>query len=151
MLKEFVEKKHCNFIEEAADWQDAIRKCCQPVVADGTVTENYAEEIIACVNLYGPYMVLMPGVAMPHSQQCGDSVRGTAISFMKTEKPVFFDENDPAMYANLFFTLASDNPEKHLDNMQQLSVILSSEDLIAELMQVTNEEELLALAVRSGL
>jgi PTS system ascorbate-specific IIA component len=55
------------------------------------------------------------------------------------------------MYANLFFTLASDNPEKHLDNMQQLSVILSSEDLIAELMQVTNEEELLALAVRSGL
>ena len=64
---------------------------------------------------------------------------------------VFFDENDPAMYANLFFTLASDNPEKHLDNMQQLSVILSSEDLIAELMQVTNEEELLALAVRSGL
>ncbi len=146
MLKEFVEKKHCNFIEEAADWQDAIRKCCQPLVADGTVTENYAEEIIACVNLYGPYMVLMPGVAMPHSQQCGDNVRGTAISFMKTEKPVFFDE-----YANLFFTLASDNPEKHLDNMQQLSVILSSEDLIAELMQVTNEEELLALAVRSGL
>ena len=115
------------------------------------MTENYAEEIIACVNLYGPYMVLMPGVAMPHSQQCGDSVRGTAISFMKTEKPVFFDENDPAMYANLFFTLASDNPEKRLDNMQQLSVILSSEDLIAELMQVTNEEELLALAVRSGL
>ena len=151
MLKEFVEKKHCNFIEEAADWQDAIRKCCQPLVADGTVTEGYAQEIIDCVNLYGPYMVLMPGVAMPHSQQGGGNVRGTAISFMKTEKPVFFDENDPAMYANLFFTLASDNPEKHLDNMQQLSVILSSEDLIAELMQVTNEEELLALAVRSGL
>ena len=95
MLRTFVEQKHYKFAEEAKDWKDAIRMSCESLEADGTVEANYKEDIIACVEKYGPYIVVMPNVAMPHSQEGTAGVNRTAIGFMKLEKPVSFDEDDP--------------------------------------------------------
>ncbi len=150
MLREFVEQKHCIFFDEASDWKDAILKCCIPIVEDGTVEPVYGEEIIRCVEKYGPYIVLIPGVAMPHSQEGGDMVHKTCISFMKLQKPVVFDEEDEESYADLFFTLASCNPEEHLRDMQQLSELLADEDLLEDLHKVKNEADILALAEKYG-
>ncbi|MDO4557238.1 MAG: PTS sugar transporter subunit IIA, partial [Lachnospiraceae bacterium] len=60
MLREFVETKHYKFAEKAADWKEAIRMSCESLEADGTVEGNYADDIIACVTKYGPYIVIMP-------------------------------------------------------------------------------------------
>lgn len=147
LLHDFVEKKHCIFIEEAADWRDAIRIGCKPLLADGTIDERYQEKVIQNVEEYGFYIVLIPGVAMPHSQQGAEGVYKTAIGFMKVEKPVIFAEDDPEKYATLFFTLASVNPTEHLANMSQLAEMLGDDDLLQDLMDnVHNEEDLLRLA-----
>lgn len=47
------------------------------------------EEIISCVSKHGPYIVLVPGLAMPHSENAEGAIE-TAIGFMKTEKMVHF-------------------------------------------------------------
>lgn len=60
MLKEFVEKKHYKFADSAGDWREAVRMSCEVLEADGTVEENYKEDIIKCVEKYGPYIVIMP-------------------------------------------------------------------------------------------
>lgn len=65
---------------------------------------------------------------------------------MKVEKPVIFDEEDEDSYANLFFTLAAENPEQHHANIANLMSILTNEDLVAELMQVKDEAGLAAIA-----
>ena len=114
MLKEFVKEKHCVFYDSASDWKDAIHKACEPIIADGTVEPEYADEIVRCVEKYGPYIILIPGVAMPHSTEGGALVHKTCISFMKLAKPVSFDDQDPEKYADLFFTIASENAEKDL-------------------------------------
>ena len=147
LLHDFVEQKHCIFVEEAADWRDAIRIGCKPLLADGTIDERYQKKVIECVEEYGPYIVLLPGVAMPHSQQGSEGVFKTAIGFMKVEKPVSFVEGDPEKYANLFFTLASCNPTEHLANMCQLAEMLGDDDLLQDLMDnVHNEADLLRIA-----
>lgn len=151
MLKDFVDKKHCLFVDEVSDWEEAIRKCCIPIIEDGTVTEAYPGEIIRCVKEYGPYIVLIPGVAMPHSQEGGDMVKKTTISFMKLQKPVVFDESDPDSYADLFFTLASCNPDDHLKDMQELSALLENEDLVEEMHGIKDENDLLRLAEKYNL
>ena len=69
MLREFVEKKHVKFADSAPDWREAIRMSCEVLEADGTIEENYKEDIIACVEKYGPYIVIAPNIAMPHSQE----------------------------------------------------------------------------------
>ena len=54
MLREFVEKKHYKFAAGAETWQEAVRMSCESLEADGTVNAQYAEEIIRCVEKYGP-------------------------------------------------------------------------------------------------
>lgn len=145
MLREFVEKKHYLFAKEAADWEEAVAMSCRSLEADGTVDAGYADEIIACVRKYGPYIVIMPNIAMPHSQEGAAGVRKTAVAFMKLEKPVSFDPADPEKDAGLFFTLASCDPEQHLNNMKRLSEILMNGDLVAELEKAVCPEDLLRL------
>lgn len=145
MLREFVEMKHCKFADKASDWKEAIRMSCETLESDGTVEANYKEDIIACVEKYGPYIVIMPNVAMPHSQECAEGVNKTAIGFMKLNEKVSFDPEDPDKDAALFFTLASCNPEQHLGNMTRLSEMLMNEELVEELMEAKNEEDLLEL------
>jgi len=145
MLREFVEKKHYKFAKGVSDWREAIRMSCEVLEADGTVEANYKEDIIACVEKYGPYIVIMPDVAIPHSQEGATGVNDTAIGFMKLEQPVSFDEEDPEKDARLFFTLAACNPDQHLENMTKLSELLMNEDVVAALLEASSPEELLKI------
>lgn len=145
MLREFVEQKHYKFAEAAKDWEDAVRMSCEVLEADGTVEANYKEDIIACIKKYGPYIIILPNVAMPHSQEGAQGVHKTAIAFMKLEKPVSFDPEDPEKDAQLFFTLASCDSEQHLANMGKLSEMLMNEEVITELEKAKTPEDLLEI------
>lgn len=146
ILQNFIDRKQYVFAEEAADWKTAIHMACEPIISDGTVSDAYPDEIVRCVEKYGPYIVLIPGVAMPHSQEGGDMVHKTTISFMKLQKPVVFDPDDEDSYADLFFTLASCNPEEHLREMSELSEMLQDEELVEELHMIKNVDDLQKLA-----
>lgn len=150
MFRELVEKKHTVFVKEAKDWQDAIRLACSPFVADGTVEPEYAEDVIRCVQKYGPYIVLFPGVAMPHSQEGGPLVHGTGISFMRLADPVSFDPKDPEKWADLFFAIAADDPAVHLENIKSLMDVLQNEELLERLRAASCDEDLLGLAEEFG-
>lgn len=145
MLKEFVESGHCKFAEEAPDWETAVRMSCETLEADGTVESNYKEEIIECIKKYGPYIVIMPNVAMPHSQEGATGVHKTAIAFMKLNKPVSFDPGDPEKEARLFFTLASCDSDQHLKNMTRLSELLMNDQAIEALLEAKAPEDLLRI------
>lgn len=145
LLKEIVEGKRYAFYKEAADWKDAIKKSCSPLVATNCATEEYAQRIIECVEELGLYIVIVPGLAIPHSTKGSPGVQKTSIAFAKFETPVRFDENDLDKDAALFFTLAAVDEEEHLKNMRQLFLILSDEELLEKLAQANTAEELLEL------
>jgi PTS system ascorbate-specific IIA component len=147
LLKKIIEKNHYLFLESVDSWQEAIRMSCKPLEADGTVDARYAELIIECVNKYGPYIVLFENYAMPHSTENAEGVFGTAIGFMKLEKPVSFDPNDSSKDAKVFFTLAAANKDEHVENMQALFEMLTDESLLEALLQVKSVEDLKALTV----
>ena len=83
---------------------------------------------------------------MPHSQEYGEGVHKTAISFMKLEEPVSFEEGNPEMDAKVFFTLASCDSEQHLKNMQRLSELMMNGDAIEALMDAKTPEDLVEIA-----
>jgi len=145
LLAEIVEKNLFAFFDEAESWQEAIRQSCKALETAGIVGEKYAEEIVKCVSENGPYIVRMPGIALPHSMENSPNAFGTAIAFMKLRKPVSFDETDPEKTASVFFTLAAIDDEKHLKNMRQLFRMLTDEDLCADLQTVRSSEDLLKL------
>ncbi len=143
MFKEMVEKKHYTFQQGFDDWKDAVRAACQPLLADGTIEDIYPEEIIKKVEELGPYIVIAPDICIPHAQE-GLGVHETAISFMKTEKPVSFSD-DGEHDARLFFVLASTDNAVHLKNLGDMAEALSDDDLVAKLLQAKTPEELVAL------
>lgn len=143
MFDEIIDKGLYDFCDEVDSWQEAIEKSCQKLIEKEIVDENYPKQIIETVNKYGPYIVLVPGVAMPHCQECAQGVKDTSIAFMKVNKPVVFDENDRDKDARLFFTVASTNPEKHMENICELSEILCNEEVIEELNKVNKLEDLI--------
>ena len=124
VLQNIVEKKHYKFIDgEGVTWQEAIRLSTLSLVADGTVTENFYKQIIACVEKYGPYIVFEHNIAMPHTQENADGALKTGVGFMVSKKLIDFgtDEDGEEKKANVFFTLSTTNPDEHLENISQLS------------------------------
>ena len=109
------------------------------------VNAQYAEEIIRCVEKYGPYIIIMPDVAMPHSQEGSANVNKTAIGFMKLEKPVSFDPGDPEKDATLFFTLAASDSDQHMANMVRLSEMLMMDGVADALKAARTPEDLLTI------
>ncbi|NLJ95154.1 MAG: PTS sugar transporter subunit IIA [Clostridiaceae bacterium] len=145
LLKEIYDNNHYVFHESAEDWREAIRLGCKPLEADDTIEPEYADVLIEVVEKHGPYIVLIPGVAMPHSTENAEGANGTAIGFMRLAKPVSFDENDPSKDAQVFFTLVSTNPDEHMENMQKLYTILTNEEVVEKLKDCTSGEELLEI------
>jgi len=148
LLETIIKKNHYIFLDKVDTWQEAIRMSCKPLEDDGTVETSYADLIIECVEKYGPYIVLFPNYAMPHSTEGAKGVNGTAISFMKLKEPISFDPNDPSKDAKVFFTLASIDKDQHVDNMQQLFEMLTDEQLLEDLLWVNSVEDLKSLAVK---
>ena len=145
LLKEIVEQKLCYFTGSAASWQESIKLSCKKLEDAGIVGEKYAGEIIKCVSENGPYIVLMPGIALPHSMENSPNAFGTAIAFTKLAAPVSFDDADPDKSASVFFTLAATDDELHLKNMRKLFKMLTDEALCADLQKAASEADLLAL------
>lgn len=145
LLKEIVEKKRFAFFESASGWRDAVQRSCEPLIRTGCAPEDYAQQIISGVEKFGPYIVIVPGLAIPHSTQGAAGVTETAVSFVKFEHPVYFEPDNTKKAASIFFALAAVDENEHLKNMRQLFRFLSDEELLAKLMQVHTPEELLTL------
>ena len=144
MFKEIVEKKHFSFHEGFDDWRAAVRAACAPLLSDGTIEKEYPEIIIQKVEELGPYIVIAPNICIPHAER-GRGVNDTAMCFMKTEKPVSFDPNDPDKDARIFVVLAATDDEVHLNNLMQLSETLSDEAIVDKLLQAKTGDDLLAV------
>ena len=66
---------------EASDWQDAVRKTGEVLVRNGRVKPEYVEDMIETVHKLGPYIVLGPGLAMPHAKR-GDRVLNSGVGIV---------------------------------------------------------------------
>ena len=86
------------------------------LVDTGCATPAYAQRIIECVEEFGPYIVIVPGLAIPHSTKGSPGVSQTAISFVRFEQPVIFDPEDREKDARVFFALAAVDEDAHIKN-----------------------------------
>ena len=146
ILQKIVERGHYKFVDRVDSWQEAVKLSCESLAATGYVSDNYYQQIVDCIEKYGPYVVFEHYVAMPHSQEGAEGANQTAVGFMRVKEDVDFgkDEDGEQKIARLFFTLAAKDPNEHLDNMQQLMAIFTNEPLLDALMAADTPEDILA-------
>lgn len=144
MFKEMIDQNRYSFHEGFADWREAVRAACQPLLDQGTIEPEYPEAIIGKVEELGPYIVIAPEICIPHAQE-GVGVNDTAVCFMKTEQPVSFSD-DGEHDARLFFVLASTDNARHLENLSEMADMLSDEGFVEKLLACHSADDLKDLA-----
>ncbi|RDY70627.1 PTS sugar transporter subunit IIA [Halobacillus sp. SY10] len=134
-------KGNIHFLKSVNSWEEAITESAAPLLDDGSITPEYVEDMIENVHKNGPYIVIVPGIAMPHAKNEGGVVK-TGISLLKLEEAVPFPENKKV---NLLFTLAAEDTSGHLDLISDLSSLLIEDEVREKLEQANSEKEILDL------
>lgn len=115
----------------AVDWQDAVVKSGTILVNNGYVTRGYVDAMVQTVKNLGPYIVVAPGLAMPHARSSNGVLR-SGISIMTLSGPVEFGNksNDPVY---LLIGLAGSNDDLHLKIMQTIAAVFEDESMLGKI------------------
>lgn len=94
ILQKIVERGHYKFVDRVDSWQEAVKLSCESLAATGYVSDNYYQQIVDCIEKYGPYVVFEHYVAMPHSQEGAEGANQTAVGFMRVKEDVDFGKDE---------------------------------------------------------
>lgn len=125
-------------VESAENWEKAIETAAQPLIKNGKIKYGYVENIIKNIKELGPYIILLPGVAMPHARP-DENVIESSLSLLKINKGVSFSEDTEDV--KLMFVLAAKDSNSHIDIIEQLTELLGDDEKIERLMNAETVEE----------
>ncbi|MBP1040887.1 BglG family transcription antiterminator [Vagococcus sp. BWB3-3] len=106
---------------QAETWQDAVRLSGQLLLRDRLITESYIESMIEIIDQLDSYVVIYPGVAIPHADGKNGALK-TGASFVRLQQPVNFNhqKNDPVKYVIAFSIAEQDNLGSCLYNLTEI-------------------------------
>ena len=135
----YLTENNINLNIEADNWEDAIRKSAKPLLNDGTIGNQYVENMIKNVNEQGAYIVIDDGIAMPHSKPSEDVKRfGITISTLK--KPVdFLNKKD----IKVLFTIAFSSETQNSDVMIEIMELIEDEKLMGMLQNTDDKDSII--------
>lgn len=143
MLKDLLTKDTIKLNIEAKDWEDAIRKGGELLEKDGSIEHKYVDGMVDTMKSIGPYIVIAPGIAMPHARpECG--VKKIGMSLMTLNNPINFGnkENDPV---TLVVCLCAIDHTTHLKAMSELVQLLGDEAKIKKIKAAKNVDDIMVL------
>lgn len=140
MLADYL-KGNIHFAKSAATWQDAIRQSAQPLLDKNYITSNYVDAIIENVDTNGPYIIILPEIAIPHARNEYGALK-TGITFLLLEEPVLFPGEKPV---KILMALSAESNDGHLELLGELGSILIDEDVVAALKIAKSEVEVVAI------
>ena len=125
---------------EAKDWEDAVRTCGEILEKLGCVEHRYIDAMVDTVRKLGPYIVIGPGLAMPHAKR-SSGVLKSGISVLTLKTPVFFgnEDNDPVC---LLIGLAGINDNLHLDLLSVIATVFEEEGKAYEIAKWDDAEKI---------
>lgn len=125
------------------DWEEAVRHGGRLLKDEGIIEQNYIESMVDTVKELGPYIVIAPGIAMPHASS-KDGVNEIGISLLTLSEPIEFgsEENDPV---KIVVTLATVDHTSHLKALEELVSYLNNEKIIERILQADTEVEIMEI------
>ena len=142
LIELFTEKNiELDLISESPE--EIIRAGGNLLMENGSVLEGYIDEMLNSYKKLKAYMVISPGIAIPHARPDTSAIK-SGISFIRLKNPVFFGhpENDPV---SLVFSIAGTSGDNHIELIQMLSEILFDKNIMNGLYNVKTKEDFLKL------
>ncbi|BDR59692.1 BglG family transcription antiterminator [Xylocopilactobacillus apicola] len=131
----------------AKDWQDAVKECGNLLVKDGDATNNYVTAMIQNVKTNGNYIVIAPGIAMPHARPEKGALK-IGFSLVTLQTPINFGHptNDPV---KLVIGLCATDNQSHLLALSELVELLGNLKVVEQINRCQTSEEIYKI-IREG-
>jgi PTS system ascorbate-specific IIA component len=121
------------------DWEAAVRAANEILVRSGAVDPAYGDAMIQMIKSEGPYVVIAPGVALPHARPSA-LVRRTELSLLLLREPVAFGhpENDPV---KMVVALAALDSSAHIQALAALAGAIAEPARLAKILAASSARE----------
>ena len=109
---------------------------------------KYIEAMIRFIEELGPYIVIAPGLALPHARpEAG--VKQTWFSLLTLKEPVEFGNefNDPVY---VVFCMAAKNKDEHIEALRQVATLCSEKEYFEKIKYAKNLTEIQDLLDSAG-
>ncbi len=138
MIEEYLKTDNLRLMSPCNNWEEMIQATGEVMVNLDIVSPAYIDAMVSAKEKYGPYMVIVPGVALLHARP-EDGVKKTGIVILTSDKDISFgSENDPVRVAIGF---AATKQNDHLVILQDLACLLQNETAIEKISTFKNGEE----------
>lgn len=143
MIAELLTEKTVRAWIQPPDWKEAGRMVGAMLVETGGIEPEYIEKMIQNVERLGPYIVIVPGVALFHSRPDGD-VHSVCLSLATVRDGVEFGagKKDPV---KLLLAFASVDNKAHLEMLREIMGILKKPELLQGIINAPEASEIIAL------
>lgn len=141
MLKEILTPDLIELHYSAKNRDEAVRKSGELLVHSGLATSNYVDGMIENVEINGTYIVIAPGIAMPHARP-EEGALDVGFSIVTLKEPVVFGhpKNDPV---KIVIGLCAIDHQTHLKALAELVEILSHEENVACFTNAASKTEIM--------
>lgn len=147
MIQNLLKKENCFIKESVDDWKEAIHLACKPMIEQNYCTQEYEQAVFESTEAYGPYYVLCEHLALIHaSNKAGVNTTQMAVTVLK--KPVRFKPD--GFDVRILVTLVAKDSESHMEGIQAVSNIFSSEQKVQRILDATSAEEIYDLFISNA-
>ncbi|MGI5858609.1 MAG: BglG family transcription antiterminator [Tepidanaerobacteraceae bacterium] len=146
VLKDLLTEKTTKLNVKANNWEEAIRIGGELLVENGFVEQRYVDAMIKNVKELGPYIVIAPGIAMPHARP-EDGVKKVCMSLITLSNPVEFgnEENDPT---KIVICVGAKDHHTHLKAISELTQLLECSENVSRIKHFKDVKDLLDLVAK---
>ncbi|MBC2062229.1 BglG family transcription antiterminator [Listeria marthii] len=142
-LEELLPKERITFQESVADWREAIQVASKSLQQEGYISRNYQHAMIENIEKLGPYIVIAPGIALPHAS-VDDGAYRVGMSLLRLDKPVSFSSKAKDQ-VRLIIVLASIDSYTHINALSQLTNLIMKHHLLEQIEQAESAAEIAAM------
>jgi mannitol operon transcriptional antiterminator len=130
-LIKMISRKTIALDVEVHDWESAVKAGGKLLVEAGSVEERYVDAMIDTVKSLGPYVVIAPGVALPHARP-EDGVKEPCMSLITLRNPINFGNknNDPVKLVVSFGTI---DKSAHIGAIKRIARIIGDPGKLEEI------------------
>ena len=142
-MNEIIKKDNIKFTDLKLDWKKALYLSAKPLLDDGSIKEDFIENIIKNIEKNGPYINVGKGIAIAHTKD-SSFVNEDSLSLLRLSCPITIGEDKGSPIYNLF-TLATTGNENHLRYLSSLTKNLSNASTLKEFEDATSRSHIYKL------
>jgi mannitol/fructose-specific phosphotransferase system IIA component (Ntr-type) len=139
----WISEKHIALKVSVDGWEEAVRIAGRMLHQCGAVEERYIEAMVETTKELGPYIVIAPGIAIPHARP-EDGALEVCFVALQLEPPVEFGnpDNDPV---HLVIGFSSPEASAHVQSLATLARAIGREGFLEDASKAKKPEDLISI------